>query len=273
MSCPADISRLRSARSVDLARQDGVNRCGWRTSLSRPPPRVRASKRRRRRPQTASAPGVPPSAQQGDVRGADTGGGPGSGSGPYMPYPCDYDWYCNDGVTWDIGMDWDPGIGIGAPGLSREPAGLAVAVAAAAADDDDETSDGRGEHGGLSHFSTRRVIAVVFGIVAAMAGAGTPAQAQPNCTAADLAGVMAGKLHHRHVGPSVHPPGGQLLLHVPQGRAEGGSAGRVGPVRRHEPAGAGRTAGGSGNRRSTSATAAAERRTLQQTPSHRRMGG
>lgn len=51
---------------------------------------------------------------QGDVRGADTGAGPGTGGGPYMPYPCEYDWYCNDGVTWDINMDWDPGIG--APG-------------------------------------------------------------------------------------------------------------------------------------------------------------
>lgn len=53
---------------------------------------------------------------QGDVRGANTGNGPSGSSGPYIPYPCEYDWYCNDGVTWDINMDWDPGIGIGAPG-------------------------------------------------------------------------------------------------------------------------------------------------------------
>ncbi len=53
---------------------------------------------------------------QGDVRGADNGAGAGAGSGPYVPYPCTYDWYCNDGVTWDINMDWDPGVGIGAPG-------------------------------------------------------------------------------------------------------------------------------------------------------------
>lgn len=53
---------------------------------------------------------------QGEVRGADNGAGPGTGGGPYVPYPCDYDWYCNDGVTWDINMDWDPGVGIGAPG-------------------------------------------------------------------------------------------------------------------------------------------------------------
>ncbi|KGI67240.1 hypothetical protein MJO55_06810 [Mycolicibacterium rufum] len=52
---------------------------------------------------------------QGEVRGADNGAGAG-GSGPYVPYPCSYDWYCNDGVTWDINMDWDPGVGIGAPG-------------------------------------------------------------------------------------------------------------------------------------------------------------
>ncbi|OKH74392.1 hypothetical protein EB72_16710 [Mycobacterium sp. SWH-M1] len=53
---------------------------------------------------------------QGEVRGANTGNGPSGSSGPYMPYPCEYDWYCNDGVTWDINMDWDPGVGIGAPG-------------------------------------------------------------------------------------------------------------------------------------------------------------
>ncbi len=55
-------------------------------------------------------------------------------------------------------------------------------------------------------FSTRRVIAVVFGIVAAMAGAGTPAQAQPNCTAADLAGVMAGVTTATSAYLFTHPP-------------------------------------------------------------------
>ena len=53
---------------------------------------------------------------QGTVRGADNGAGPGSGSGPYVPYPCEYDWNCEDGVTWNINADWDPGVGIGAPG-------------------------------------------------------------------------------------------------------------------------------------------------------------
>ncbi|MCV7149933.1 hypothetical protein [Mycolicibacterium pyrenivorans] len=54
---------------------------------------------------------------QGESRGANTGSGP-SGSGPYVPYPCDYDWYCNDtyGWDWDVNLDWDPGPGIGAPG-------------------------------------------------------------------------------------------------------------------------------------------------------------
>ena len=33
---------------------------------------------------------------QGESRGADTGGGPGSLSGPYYPYPCEYDWTCGD---------------------------------------------------------------------------------------------------------------------------------------------------------------------------------
>lgn len=35
---------------------------------------------------------------QGTVRGSDTGQGPGTlNTGPAWPYPCDYDWYCNDG--------------------------------------------------------------------------------------------------------------------------------------------------------------------------------
>lgn len=33
---------------------------------------------------------------QGSARGANTGEGPGSMSGPYVPYPCAYDWYCDD---------------------------------------------------------------------------------------------------------------------------------------------------------------------------------
>jgi hypothetical protein len=52
---------------------------------------------------------------QGTSRGANTGQGPSGGSGPSVPYPCDYDWYCDDdnwGVNFDV--DWNPGIG--APG-------------------------------------------------------------------------------------------------------------------------------------------------------------
>ncbi len=41
---------------------------------------------------------------QGTARGANTGEGPGSRSGPYVPYPCTYDWYCdNNGFGITIG--------------------------------------------------------------------------------------------------------------------------------------------------------------------------
>ena len=44
----------------------------------------------------------------------------------------------------------------------------------------------------LHSIAVRRVIAGMVGVAAVVAGTSTPAQAQPNCTAADLAGVMAG---------------------------------------------------------------------------------
>ncbi|KUI30149.1 hypothetical protein AU196_05970 [Mycobacterium sp. IS-1742] len=52
---------------------------------------------------------------QGDVRGSDTGGTVGS-TGPYYPYPCEYDYYCDDwGV--DLILDVDPpGGDLGRPG-------------------------------------------------------------------------------------------------------------------------------------------------------------
>lgn len=31
----------------------------------------------------------------------------GNTSGPVVPYPCDLDWYCYDGSTWDLGVDFD----------------------------------------------------------------------------------------------------------------------------------------------------------------------
>ena len=35
---------------------------------------------------------------QGTVRGTNNGQGPGTlDTGPTWPYPCEYDWYCNDG--------------------------------------------------------------------------------------------------------------------------------------------------------------------------------
>lgn len=51
---------------------------------------------------------------QGDVRGTDTGGGP--TTGPYSPYPCEYDWYCRDD-NFDVGIVLGAGDGdIGLPG-------------------------------------------------------------------------------------------------------------------------------------------------------------
>ncbi|MCV7149934.1 hypothetical protein [Mycolicibacterium pyrenivorans] len=37
------------------------------------------------------------------------------GSGPTMPYPCEYDYYCDDNY-WAVDLDMDPGAGIGLPG-------------------------------------------------------------------------------------------------------------------------------------------------------------
>ena len=50
---------------------------------------------------------------QGTVRG---GGPEPPSTGPYVPYPCDYDWYC-DGGDLDVILDPDPPrIDIGRPG-------------------------------------------------------------------------------------------------------------------------------------------------------------
>jgi hypothetical protein len=51
---------------------------------------------------------------QGEVRGAD---GVPRAATPYVPYPCENDWYC--GTDWDLDVAWDPGPnrpGIGGPG-------------------------------------------------------------------------------------------------------------------------------------------------------------
>jgi len=41
---------------------------------------------------------------QGEVRGAD---GVPRAATPYVPYPCENDWYCGD--NWDLNIGWDPG--------------------------------------------------------------------------------------------------------------------------------------------------------------------
>ena len=55
---------------------------------------------------------------QGDVRGADTGQGPGSGGG-YNPYVCGYDGWCDYdyGWGWDVDLDIDRPGGPGGPGI------------------------------------------------------------------------------------------------------------------------------------------------------------
>jgi hypothetical protein len=55
---------------------------------------------------------------QGDVRGSNTGTGPVGSSGPYVPYPCDINWYdCDD--YWDINFDVDVDPGPGGPDFGR----------------------------------------------------------------------------------------------------------------------------------------------------------
>ncbi|MGV0993284.1 MAG: hypothetical protein ACOYBX_09195 [Mycobacterium sp.] len=53
---------------------------------------------------------------QGSSRGSDTGEGPGTMSGgPYVPYPCAYDWNCNGGGLSIVLSPGSPGISIGRP--------------------------------------------------------------------------------------------------------------------------------------------------------------
>ncbi len=40
------------------------------------------------------------------------------GSGPTMPYPCEYDYYCDDNY-WAVDLDMDPGRGHRSAGTSR----------------------------------------------------------------------------------------------------------------------------------------------------------
>lgn len=52
---------------------------------------------------------------QGTARGEDNGEGPGSLSGPYVPYPCAYDWTCGGGGLSIVLSPGSPGISIGRP--------------------------------------------------------------------------------------------------------------------------------------------------------------
>lgn len=58
---------------------------------------------------------------QGESRGANTGEGPSGSAGPWVPYPCEYDWYyCDDVYGWGINIDLDPGrpdFNPGGPGI------------------------------------------------------------------------------------------------------------------------------------------------------------
>lgn len=53
---------------------------------------------------------VAPSASAGCVKTSgisvcDDGGA--AGTGPVVPYPCEQDWYCYDGSSWDLGLAID----------------------------------------------------------------------------------------------------------------------------------------------------------------------
>ena len=54
---------------------------------------------------------------QGTSRGNNTGSGPGT-SGPYVPYPCDINWYDCDNY-WDVNLDFDVDPGPGGPDFGR----------------------------------------------------------------------------------------------------------------------------------------------------------
>ena len=53
---------------------------------------------------------------QGSARGEDNGQGPGTlSTGPYVPYPCAYDWNCAGGGLSIVLGPGSPGISIGRP--------------------------------------------------------------------------------------------------------------------------------------------------------------
>ena len=147
---------------------------------------------------------------QGEVRGAD---GVPRAATPVVPYPCEYDWYCDTNTYLDV--DWDPGgpggIDPGGPGRPGGPGGSipvarAVPVETVASDDVDQQPNDPSNHSLKeaimlpSARSAHRAVIEAIG-VGALAGAmlfgpAATAAAQPPipppCTAADLARVMSG---------------------------------------------------------------------------------
>lgn len=70
-------------------------------------------------PLTSAPPAAAGCVKTNGISVCDSGGD--SGGGPAVPYPCDLDWYCYDGSTWDMGLDIEapppgPPPDIGRPG-------------------------------------------------------------------------------------------------------------------------------------------------------------
>ncbi len=129
---------------------------------------------------------------QGTVRGAD---GVPRAATPYVPYPCENDWYC--GTDWDLNVDMDPGFGVGLPGASRWYRTTSMSSYTMTRQTLDE-----GANMMPSVRPARRAIkgaigtgalagAMLFG-GAAVAMADPPPPVPPPCTAAELARVMSG---------------------------------------------------------------------------------
>ena len=68
---------------------------------------------------------------QGESRGVDTGRGPSGAQAPWVPYPCEYDWYfCPNTYGWTMDLDYagsaddfTPPGGVGWPGFGAGTGG------------------------------------------------------------------------------------------------------------------------------------------------------